>query len=255
MSEPPGPVPPGPELPPTPGASAPVPAYPYAPRMPGSTYEPPPSKRMAGWALALSIVPCCAGLTTLVGLALGITVLVKSRDGRDHGKGMAIAAVVIAGLWLVVGVVAVVLGVVQELAGDADRDESGQVTSRGDISVNKVREGDCLDYPALAGDEKADDTTVTAVPCAEPHQFEAYHEFRLEGSSYPGEEEVWRQADLGCFGAFRDFVGRPYPRSQFETSYLYPTATSWRVLDDRSIICLLGTPGEELVGSMEGSRR
>ena len=259
MSRPPGPVPPGPDLPPperTPPPYHPVPEHLYGATAPRTEHLPPPSKKMAGWALGLAIVPCCGGVTTLVGLGLGITVLVKSRDGRDHGKGRAIAAIVIAALWIVVGIVAGVAGAFSQLTADADRDESGRVTSRDEISVSKVRTGDCLDYPELAsGEEPVEAVTVTAVPCGEPHQFEAYHAVRLEDGGYPGEEEVRRRADVGCLDAFRDFVGTTYRRSQLETFFLYPTERSWRLLDDRTIVCLLGAPGEELVGSAEGSRR
>ena len=259
MSRPPGPVPPGPDLPPPDRTPAyhPVPEHLYgATTAPRREHLPPPSKKMAGWALGLAIVPCCGGITTLVGLGLGITVLVKSRDGRDHGRGLAIAAIVIAALWIVVGIVAAVAGVFTGLTADAERDGSGRVTSREEISINKVRAGDCLDYPELAnGDEDIEATTVTAVPCKQPHQYEAYHEVRLEDGGYPGEEEVGRRAEVACLEAFRDFVGTSYRRSRLETSYLYPTASSWRLLDDRTIVCLLGKPGGGLVGSVEGSRR
>jgi hypothetical protein len=212
---------------------------------------------MAGWALGLAIVPCCGGITTLVAIGLAITVLVKSRHGVNHGKGLAISALIIAGLWLVAGVVAVILGVFNDLTQDADRDSTGQVTQRDEISTSKVRVGDCLDDPGMFGIRGEADRgePISAVPCDQPHQFEAYFTFELDGDRYPGEERARDLASRGCDQTFSAFVGRPYQRSQLEQYMYYPSSGSWRLLKDHSVICLVGSPNEVTTGTLEGSRR
>lgn len=184
--------------------------------------------------------------------------LVRSRDGRDHGRGRAIAALVIAVVWFVLLGLAVVLGVIQGFTADPERDDDGQVTSAGEQSILKLRTGDCFDYPELFEDESgeaAESAMVRGVPCSDAHQFEAYHEFDLPGSEFPGVEEVQELAAERCFREFRGFVGVPYGKSVLESYFLHPTATSWRLLDDRSVLCLVSEPGRLTAGTLAGSRR
>ena len=64
-----------------------------------------PSKGMAITALILSILGCtCIG--ALVAIPLAIVVLVRSKDGRNHGKGLAIAAMIIS----VISLISVAIG-------------------------------------------------------------------------------------------------------------------------------------------------
>ncbi len=263
MTQPPqGPVPPGPRLPDAPGPSAspapPLPRYPVPPHLeyatgrPDPRYLPPASRTMAGWALALAIVPCF-GIGPFVSIGLAITVLVRSRDGRDHGKGLAIAALIIAPLWILGFIVAAVVGAIHDVNADADRDASGHISARDEISSLKIREGDCFDYPELlAGGSSA---TVTAVPCIEPHQFEAYFEMSLSGGDYPGDDELSVMSARRCLKEFEAFVGVPYGRSTLEPYTLYPSQTSWRVLDDHVLTCAVTDPDSRTTGSLRNLRR
>jgi hypothetical protein len=215
---------------------------------------------MAGWALGLAIVPCFFPVATLVSIGLAITVLIRSRDGRNHGRGLAIAALVIAPLWIVGFIVAFAVGLFTELQQDAERDESGQVTESSQVSTLKIRVGDCFDHPGLAeldpDSDEADETpSVTAVPCADPHDFEAYHAYDLSDPDYPGESAVTESAATACFAQFKPFVGIAYPKSDLEPYFLYPTTRSWRLLDDRTVTCLIGEPGRKTSGTLRGSRR
>ena len=268
MSQPSGPVPPGPELPQQPRPQPPeyrpvhhpVTAHLYgATAQPRPEHLPPVSKKMAGWALGLSIVPCCGGITTLVGLGLAIAVLVQSRDGRDHGKGLAIAALVISSLWIVIGVIAVLAGAFEGLTDDAERDASGRVTERDTISVLRLREGDCFDQPSLAeeteGDATSDTSEVEVVPCTDPHEYEVYLAFDLDLPAYPGEERTAGMAGRRCMREFTDFVGVPYGKSALEPYVFYPQERAWSLLDDRGVVCLVGEPGQQTTGTLEGSRR
>jgi hypothetical protein len=263
------PTPPGPEVPTPPSAPsyASYPQYPVGPPLSAygtagrdPRYEVEPSKAMAGWALGLAIVPCFFPVSTLVAIGLAIAVLVKSRDGRNHGKGMAVAALVIAPLWVVGVIVAALVGAFGELQQEGERDGSGQVTESSEISILKIRVGDCFDYPELASldpNETAESEafTVTGRPCADPHDFEAYHAYDLTDGDYPGEDVVTESATTKCFAQFKRFVGIPYGKSELEPYFLYPTSRSWALLDDRAVTCLVGEPGKKTSGSLEGSRR
>jgi hypothetical protein len=274
----PGPALPGPALP---DPSAAPPAYPVDPYRTTATSHYPtdpyggdpyaarvaqvvhnasqPSKKMAGWALGLSIVPCCFGVTTLAGIGLAITVLIKSRDGRDHGRGLAIAALVIGAVWLIGGFI---FGVVGGLQGwfeeDAVRDSQGRTTQTSEISTQRIRLGDCLDYPGLVdktNDDPIEALTVTAIPCAEPHDVEAYHLQVLPDGEYPGDAVIVEKADDACLSTFKEFVGVSYGRSLLESYYLYPTSRSWGLMEDRTITCLIGAPDGKTSGTLRDSRR
>jgi hypothetical protein len=221
---------------------------------PGGYGQPPQSKAMGGWALGLAIA-FCIPLATLVSIGLAIATLVQSRDGRDRGRGMAIAALVIDGLVLV-GIVGLV--VVALLAPtEPQRDTAGRVTERQEISAFDVREGDCLDDPALmgAGNDQIEVTQAEAVPCGQPHDVEAYLVFDLQGEDYPGRRLVVRRATIGCLQGFEDFVGRSYRSSDAEFWTYYPQERSWDLLDDRAVVCLVGIPDEKTTGTLGGSER
>jgi hypothetical protein len=188
-----------------------------------------------------------------VAIGLAIAVLVKSRHGINHGKGMAIAALVIAPLWIVGFLVAGVVGAFQDLGSDAERDSAGQVLARDEMSSLRIREGDCFDYPELLKGDAAE--TVTAIPCQEPHQFEAYDEMILPDGDYPGEDEVSRLSARRCLREFRAFVGVPYGQSTLEPYNLYPSRASWRLFDDRKITCVITDPESMTSGSLRLLRR
>ena len=243
---PPGPAPAGP---PWPGVDSHRPPY-VAASPPGE----PPSKATAGWALGLAIVPCCFGVGSLVAIALAITVLVRSRDGADHGRAMAIAALVIAPLWIIGSVATGVVTGFLDGQEDADRDDHGRIVTSQQMSLLKVRTGDCFNSPDLAGGEGA--LQVEAVPCSRPHQFETYYDFEVpDPGSFPGEDELSGQTAQRCLQEFRPFVGVAYRRSRLESYNLYPTAASWRLYDDRSAQCVLQDPAGAMSGSARGSRR
>jgi hypothetical protein len=218
----------------------------------GQRPQPPESKTMAGWALGLSIFNCFSvGIFVAIGLA--IAVLVKSqRDGRDHGKGMAIAALIISALWIIGFFVLIVLIVIGKIEiDDSERDRSGEITQEQDIAWTSLRVGDCLADAEL----DAEDYDVTATPCGEPHGLEAYAEFELPDGSFPGDDEVVRLADVGCFDRFREFVGIAPIRSELYVSYTYPSSLGWRISDERGVLCLIGEADGGTVGTLEDSRR
>jgi hypothetical protein len=111
----------------------------------------PPSKGMAIGALVSSVL-CCLP----VGLVLGIIVLRRSKDGRDHGKGLAIAAIVLNTLVMIGATVLLVVAVVF----------GSQVRA-----VSDLEPGDCISADGLRGDAESFET-ITEQECTEPHDAE-----------------------------------------------------------------------------------
>jgi hypothetical protein len=111
----------------------------------------------------------------------------------------------------------------------------------------------CFQAP---GEVEAQVDELAEVPCAEPHDQEAYAvvPYTGEGDAYPGDDELAAFADGRCAQEFRDYVGVDYLDSSLYFTYLVPSPRSWEQ-DDRDVLCLVTNAGEPLEGSVEGSER
>jgi hypothetical protein len=139
-----------------------TPAYGSPPPQPGmaggyagmpAQGEPAPSKAMAVTALVSSLL-CC----TPVGFVLGLLVVLRSRDGRNHGKGLGIAAMVISVL-LTIGIAAAGYGLSQ-----VDWDDL--------LPVENLEAGECFNADNLADDDADFVENIDEVSCSSPHDAE-----------------------------------------------------------------------------------
>jgi hypothetical protein len=128
-------------------------------------------------------------------------------------------------------VVFVVIGLVSGGCG-AERDDKGNVTGDGEISVFDLRVGDCV---MNVGSEVGEQRDIEAVPCSKVHDGEVYTNIDLGGGKFPGEKFVVAKAERGCAARLR----RQAPASKDEISYFTPTERSWKEQNDRRITCLL----------------
>lgn len=191
---------------------------------------------MAIWALVLSLI-FFFPVAPMVGLGLGIAVLVRSRNGVDRGRSLAIGAITTAIVVLLcwAALIALVLTVADQ---DVDRDSQGRALSSGSVSVDNLRVGDCV---RDADDLVSGARTVYVVPCDQPHQMEAYYAFNLTGTRFPGSVDVRRSAESGCVAAFEDFAKMSYQDSELRVRYFRPSAQTWRQ-GDRAVLCFAGPP-------------
>ncbi|MEV4281822.1 DUF4190 domain-containing protein [Actinoplanes xinjiangensis] len=191
-----------------------------------------------GLAIGALVAGICGGpgLGTLLGFALGIPALVQIRRRRQQGFGLAVAALVISGITLVIGVVAVT-GIVDEM-----RD---RVAGIEDTDTTELEAGDCIS--SLDDSSRVHDMPV--VPCTQPHKAEVYHVFRFPAGAYPGPAAVGEQSDERCATAFE-----PYdtPENEdLEIYYLFPEdETGWE--QDRSVLCIASAPLEPRTRSLVG---
>jgi hypothetical protein len=123
------------------------------PAMPGGPVETEPSKAMAITALVASLI-CC----TPVGFVLGLIVVRRSKDGRNHGRGLGIAAMVISVI-LTLGVGAAAYGLSQ-----VDWDQFAP--------VENLKAGECFNATDLADDEAEFIEDITEVSCDRAHDAE-----------------------------------------------------------------------------------
>ncbi|WP_261163886.1 septum formation family protein [Microbacterium sp. Marseille-Q6965] len=150
-------------------------------------------------------------------------------------------------------------GLVTPVGGGATRDEESQeVTEAGTESVFEITVGDCLLEPD--GEEVFD---VEAVPCAEAHDYEVYHEFEVDlGDEWPGEEAIGTAADEGCYAEFENFAGISFEESAslWYTAFT-PLEASWAD-GDRLVQCIIyeasddsGMEIAQVEGSLAGAAR
>jgi hypothetical protein len=124
------------------------PGFPVGPTGPSE-----PSKAMAITALVLSFL-CCFP----IGLILAIVVLVRSRDGRNHGKGLAIGAVIVS------IVSAISIGVGTYALTQVDWDSLAP--------VEQLETGECLNASNLTDESEDFVEDIDEVSCTDPHDAE-----------------------------------------------------------------------------------
>lgn len=157
-----------------------VPAY-GTPFVPGA--QPPPSKTMAIIALVLSLLFCIPFLTAIASIVLSIVVLRRGKDGRNHGKAMAIAALVIDVLALLGWVAVIVTGVIVGSSYE---------------SVDDLRPGQCINASGLDGDgDKVG--AISDVSCTSKHDGEVLATTKLSADDADGYDNA--AANEVCFAA------------------------------------------------------
>jgi hypothetical protein len=148
-------------------------------------------------------------------------------------------------------VLTVTLGACTSAPTPIERDTTGDVAAANESAdVFLLSVGDCTNDVASAGEEVS---TVSVVPCSEPHDNEAYYAEDLPDGDYPGHDALVSQADAICYDAFPAFVGVDYDSSRLDFASYYPTESGWNDLDDREITCLVFDANlEKLTGSVKG---
>jgi hypothetical protein len=132
----------------------------------------------------------------------------------------------------------------------ARRGGNGQINDSGTLSVTDLQVGDCFNNSA-----STEVSQVDAVPCAEPHQYELFHVFRLGGTAYPTTSDLDSQSAAACTPAFAAYVGHDYETSTLYISTLYPTSDGWSH-GDREVQCVVHNDAESKVtGSVRGTAR
>ena len=122
-----------------------------------------PSKGMAITALILSIFGCtCIG--ALVAIPLAIVVLIRGKDGRNHGKGLAIAALIISVISLIGA------GVGGYFLYDYAKDLK---------DVESLSAGDCFTAKGLTDESETGVTEIRSVSCSETHDGEVLSTAKL----------------------------------------------------------------------------
>ncbi|WP_051970023.1 DUF4190 domain-containing protein [Kitasatospora azatica] len=240
--------------PPHPGAAQPAgyPPYPGQPH-PHSHPQPQPSgyppypAPYTAWAAPVpqpqatgtngfAIAALVTALTCFlwpVAIAFSVTGLIQVRKRNQRGTGLAVAGLVIS----MVGLIATI-GIASP---NAFKGHGGFALRTGSSSTANLYTGDCFDR--AGGD-------VRKVPCSSPHDGEVVGSMRLQGMSYPGEDERKRQAGPVCQQYSRDYSMDDWaiPESMV-VHYFYPQRDEWDT-GDRETTCFLTDPDAKHSGSL-----
>lgn len=135
----------------------------------------------------------------------------------------------------------------------ASRDDQGNISDTGVLSVFSFRVGDCFDDPASDTTEVAE---LSAVPCSQPHDNEIYYSFEMPDGDFPGSDAIMSTSADECLGsAFSEFVGITYDQSVLDVFPVNPTEASWAE-GDRTVYCaLFNIDLAKLTGSARGTQR
>ena len=252
----PGDVPGGPAT----GEFPPGQAYPYGPVGQG----PPPPRGTNGFAIA-SFVLGLLGITVIgivLGVIFGFVALSQIRRTGQQGRGLAIAGIVLSGAWLVLLVVLGVIGATTKPTQPASGGHPGSSPSAGrspgaspgpssgsqTANVFSLRPGQCFQNPP-ASLTVLGVTYVTVVPCTTPHNAQAFAEFNVPGTAYPGGAALKLQADKGCHSRISPDVRGSKITSDMSLHFLYPLPSSWAD-GHRTITCLIVSSKSNLTSSL-----
>ncbi len=148
------------------------------------------------------------------------------------------------------------LGVVAyNISTQADRDASGNIVSGGNLGAFTIQMGDCFDNTSALGQEEGGEvSSLPGVPCSEPHDNEVYAVFDVDLASFPGDDQMGELAFEQCLERFPSFVGLEYESSALDITALYPSTESWRMQDDREVVCAVyDMNGGKLTGTAKDS--
>lgn len=212
-------MPPGdyPPPPPPPGGYPPPPYYPAPPYYPGPGAYPPPAPGTNWWAVISLVFGLIGGV--LISVVCGIVGLNRARKGQG-GRGMAIAGLVLSGLW-VLGIVALVVFLV--------------LFDKGTVSATEVKAGDCLKELPASGLV----VTVDTAPCGEPHAGEIFSVMTMPDGDFPGQFAI-EEYQNKCAPELADYSPEAAEDADVGLFVLYPSEDSWGQ-GDRTVTCIATT--------------
>lgn len=193
-------------------------------------YAGPQKSGTNGFAIAALVFGIIGGC--LLGIIFGIIALVQTSRTGQKGRGLAIAGIVLSGVWVLVLIIAAVVGGLD----DAKRDSSGTVVDSGTVNTADLEVGDCLN-DLKAGTDVLD---IPAVSCAEPHEGEVYAVVEFSGSEFPGEDALSERAQRRCLRELRSVAPDVVRDPAYGVFWFQPTDFTW-ARGDRDLACVAST--------------
>jgi hypothetical protein len=191
----------------------PPPPMPYRVPPPGY-YAPPPTTATNWWAIVSLIFGLLGGV--LISVVCGIVGLNKAKQGQG-GRGLAIAGLVLSGLWVVV----LVVGVIFYFA-----------IGTGTVTATDVKVGDCL--KEIPGSTRV--MTVDTVGCDQAHAGEVFAVLLMPDGLFPGQPAI-EEYQNKCEPELASYAPNAIADDSVQLYVLYPTAETWGQ-GDRAVTCI-----------------
>jgi hypothetical protein len=236
------------------------PQYPQYPQYPGqSGYPPPPSPGYPGhpghpgypppatapetnrFAVAAVVFGAIGGI--LFSVVFAIVALVQIPSRGQKGKKLAYIALALSAAWtLACGGIIVAIEI-----GDAKRDPSGAIAEAGDVSVDDLRGGDCIDRLP----RPANNTYVDGVPCTQEHGWQVFATFDLDDNgAYPGEDKIFTLGEAGCNERLEGLSTEAADDDTVKVYLLAPSRNAWQEQHNRTVTCLIGSDTGRFTGPL-----
>ncbi len=178
-----------------------------------------------GFAIAAFVLSLLGGV--LLSVIFGIVALSRIRRSGQRGRGLAIASLIISGIWVVL----VALAFLATTSAAPSRNTAGALRSPASVAVSDLKVGDCL---VAIPDASSEVSEVAATPCTSAHRAEVYATFKLTDGGYPGKQQAHQLALDGCT------TRAPAPGTtaggQIDLYFVYPQQDSWN-RGDHSVTC------------------
>lgn len=128
---------------------------------------------------------------------------------------------------------------VNDLIGNPDRDEDGQITETDDVGIDSLKVGDCLMWAEMgtASDQ------VPVRPCTDPHDAQMVGEFTSEADG-PFDSVLDAEIEEHCLPAVESFIGPGWESLGVDAAYFTPDVASWSATN-RSVQCIVVTTDEQ----------
>jgi hypothetical protein len=228
---------------------------------------PPPSPLDApdgptnGFAVA-SFVLGLLGFGIVLSYIFGVVALRQIPERQQRGKGLAIAGLILSGLWTLLLAAAVFVNATAappkrpiaagtppaSPAASPTTSAGGGTGGPGTTNVFSLRTAQCFQNPP-ADQTLLGITYVTVTPCTVPHNAQVFVEFNVTGTSYPAIAVLRREADLGCHRRIARTLVKAKITSTMTLRYLYPLASAWAG-GHRAITCLIVDAKPDLKSSL-----
>jgi len=219
--------------------AAPPITYPYQPYGQATV---PTNPNFNGFAIAGFVLGLVSAV--LLSVIFSIIALVQIRRRRQRGKGLAIAGLVLSGVW----VVAIVVIVAVTAVSKAHRSTTGTITGSGQVDIFSLRVGDCFQNPP-PGETKLGVAQVTAVPCTTPHNAQVFAQFNSTDATYPGRQALVHEARHGCRAQEAASLDKSKITGTMTLRFLFPVPQAWTA-GRRALTCLVVDSTKDLTSSL-----
>jgi hypothetical protein len=204
----------------------PPPAYPYAgaPQYPGAQQPP---RTTSGWAIASLVFGVIGGF--VLSVIFGIIALNKTKDGKQGGRGMAIAGLLLSAVWAIIIAFAVF----------------NAVTGRHTVDATDAAVGDC--FTEIPNSARVYSLNKTG--CDQPHKGEVYAVLEMPDGDYPGQSAI-DDFQKKCGPALSSYSSTAMEDPAIGMYVLYPTPETW-TRGDHVVTCI-ATSDTPRTGSVKG---